>query len=314
MNPNLVGLVSLMVWGASVPVAKFLMGQIGMLAVIGFIQAFCGVMGLLRQRYLVKTTFDKAWFKNPYLYGRWFFFCAHVSCIFTACGLVSVANIPLVILLNYFWPTAIILCSIRFAGVHVTRPPFLIAGLILVVASLALEILSPHSLNAASLFSDPQDVTAYCIAFVGAWCWGMYSALSRKGGEQSGGGAVVPLFQITLSIALPLSFIPGNAAWDNLELMPALLLTVYAALQMLAYMCWDYGMRRGNIVFLSLCADFMVWISLGMAYLLLNASLGLTTVISGVMLVAGAMITRYGTLQKAQAQAKDQPAPVPTPD
>ena len=72
----------------------------------------------------------------------------------------------------------------------------------------------------------------------------------------------------------------------------------YGLLMFVADLCWDVGIRKGNIVLLSLCADFVPWISLATAWLLLDADITLKTAMAGAMLVIGAIITRYGTLIK----------------
>lgn len=300
INPNLIGLVSVLVWGASLPVSKILISQLGLLAVLGGLQAFCGLLGLIKRKYVTKIKLDKSIFKNPFLYGRWIFFVAHLSLIFTANSLVDKNNLSLVILLNYFWPTAIILLSVMFAGVKITRHLLFALGIILVLASLSIEILQFDAVSSKT-FENRTDIIAYVLAFIGSLCWGLYSMLSKKAGDSTGGSTVVPFFQLTLGLVLPISFIPGMATWQNIDLSISFIFLGYGLLQFAAYLCWDHGMRKGNIVFLSLCADFMPWISLATAYLLLGTNIGLKTAFSGALLVAGAMITRYGTLARKTA-------------
>ena len=62
---------------------------------------------------------------------------------------------------------------------------------------------------------------------------------------------------------------------------------------------------------LSLCADFIPWLSLAAANIMIGADIGLTTVVSAILLVFGAMITRYGTLVVPVNRLKRIPAPQP---
>lgn len=305
-NASLIGIVSVLVWGASLPVTKMLMMNLGIFAVMGGLQAFCAVLGLLKQKYVLKKRYDKKIFRNPLFYARWGFFVLHLSGIFLANYLVSKENISLVILLNYFWPTAIILFSILIAGVKITRIPPFIFGIFLVLVSLTIELMGPHALS-ISLFENKTDILAYVIAFIGSIFWGLYSAISRKTGDSTGGGMAIPLFQLSLALMLPISFLPGVSSWGNLDTRLAVIFFFYGLLQFAAYACWDHGMRKGNIIFLSLCADFMPWISLASAYVVLGTHIGITTVLSGVLLVLGAMTTRYGTLTKKPALAIPAP-------
>ena len=297
MNPTLIGLFAVIVWGMSLPFTRICEEHFGILAVMGAIFTGSGALGLLNNLWRRKGSFDRAVFLNPFLYGRGVFFSLHEILIMSAIVVVRKDNVPIVILINYLWPTAIILCSVLLAGVRIMRWWAFGLGSLVVLASLSIEMLGPHGFS-GEVFTDKTDCLAYVMAFVGAISWGLYCALSRRAGEATGGGTVIPFFQLTLALALPLSFLPGYATWENLKGWWYLLLGGYCILQFLAYLSWDFGMRKGNIVALSLCADFIPWLSLFTSYLLLGVTLENKTIIAAISLVAGAMITRYGTLQK----------------
>src|SRR6185312_11882518 len=88
--------------------------------------------------------------------------------------------------------------------------------------------------------------------------------------------------------------------WDHLTSSIALVLAGYCILQFLAYRSWDFGVRYGNLVILSLCADFIPWLSLLAAHTMLGVTIGNRTIVSALFLVIGAMITRYGTREATQ--------------
>jgi hypothetical protein len=68
-------------------------------------------------------------------------------------------------------------------------------------------------------------------------------------------------------------------------------------------------MRLGNVVALSLMADFIPWLSLLSTGLILHIAIGRNTVFSAALLISGAMVARYGTLQKkALVEPYDEPA------
>ena len=68
-----------------------------------------------------KTKISMQIFKNPFLYVRWAFFVGYLGFFFTANSIVAKENISMVILLNYLWPTGIIIFSVFLNGVKVTR-------------------------------------------------------------------------------------------------------------------------------------------------------------------------------------------------
>ena len=143
-----------------------------------------------------------------------------------------------------------------------------------------------------------MDRVAYALALGSALSWSFYTALTRRIGHQTGGAIMIPYFQLTLGLALPVSFLPGLYRWDHLTIGIAMLLACWCVLQFFAFLTWDFGTRKGNVVILSLCADFIPWLSLAVSHVLLGVEIGNKTILSALCLVAGAMITRYGTLSK----------------
>ena len=64
---------------------------------------------------------------------RWLLFCLNPTCVYTGVTMVTKPHLPFLILVNYIWPTAIIVFSILIAGVRITRLPFFIAGTLIVI-------------------------------------------------------------------------------------------------------------------------------------------------------------------------------------
>lgn len=306
MNPTLVGLFSVFVWGAALPFARTFEDRIGMLAYTGFMFSGVGFLGVLFHILRHDPLPGRAVFRNPAFYGRWFCFVFHEGGLLAALAMVQKQHVPFLILINYLWPTAVIACSILIAEVHVTRWWAFLAGAVIVVASLVNEVLGPGGFS-PELFSKTSDCLAYGIVFAGAIAWGFYSALSRRAGDSAGGGSVMPLYQLTLAALLPVSFLPGFARWQNAGNTDFLFMALYCFLLFLAYLSWDFGMRKGNVVVISLCADSIPWISLFSAHFVLNVEITARTMVSAAALVLGAVVARYGTLKKTSRATYDAP-------
>jgi drug/metabolite transporter (DMT)-like permease len=74
---------------------------------------------------------------------------------------------------------------------------------------------------------------------------------------------------------------------------------LFAALfNFIAYLCWDIGLRKGNIFSLTLLADFIPWMSLAAVSLLLGVELNWRTLMSALLLVAGAVIARLSAMRR----------------
>jgi drug/metabolite transporter (DMT)-like permease len=299
VSPTLVGASSVLIWGGALPIVKAVEDQIGLLAFMGFTYATMAAFGLINHllRLRRRPLPENAIFPNRYFYGRWLFFVLHEGLLTAGIYLVQRRHMPFLILINYLWPTAIILCSVLLGAVTIRRWWAFLIGSLVVILSMLPEIIGPVGV-ASNLFTRRTDCLAYLIVLLGAVSWGMYSALSRREGDATGGATVLPIFQATLGLALPASFLPGMATWTRLTLVSGLLLGGYCFLLFLAYIAWDLGMRRGNVVVLSLFADLIPWLSLVSTSLMLHIAIGRTAVFSAVLLVSGAMIARYGTLQK----------------
>ncbi len=296
LNPTLAGACSVVIWGSALPIVKLVEERIGLLAFMGFAYSVIAAFGLISY-WLRRRPLPAGLFRKRPFYARWLFFVLHEGLLTAAIFLVQKNNMPLVILINYLWPTAIILCSVLLAVVKVTRWWAFLLGSSAVLLSLVAELVGPGGFT-RELFSRRADCWAYLLVFIGAISWGMYSALSRRYGDATGAAMVLPLFQATLGLALPISLLPGRSTWARLGPGPLLLLVGYCFLLYLSYAAWDFGMRRGNVVLLSLFADLIPWLSLASANLLLHVSIGSRALTSAVVLIAGAMLARYGTLQK----------------
>jgi len=278
------------------PIAKSVEDQIGLVAFLGFAFTAMAVFGVIRQLLLREPLPDRGIFRDWRLYARWSCFVLHEGFLAASLALVQRRHMPFVILLNYLWPTAIILCSVSLSAVSVTRWWSVILGSLLVLSSIGFEVLGP-SPSTTDLFTSKTDCLAYLLAFIGAASWGLYSALSRRFGPRTGGASVLPLFQATLGTALVFSFLPGSAAWSHFTLKAAVLLAGYCFLLFVAYLTWDAGMRCGNVVLLSLFADLIPWLSLFTTSLMLHVAIPSQAAVAAVVLVAGAIITRMGTTQ-----------------
>lgn len=297
VNPTFLGLFSILTWGIAVPFMRMISDQIGIAAYVGTIFTCVAILGLIRNKIRGSLFPDKAVLRNRFFYGRWLFFAVHTIFLSIGISIVQKEHVPFVILLNYLWPTAIIFFSILLAGVHVTRLWALLLGSAIVISSLAFEILGPSALS-EGMFINPMDCVAYALVFCGALSWGVYSALSRRAGEETGGSSVLPFFQLTVGLFLPLSFLPGMSSWEGISTYGPYMMAGFVCMQFLAFLAWDNGMRRGNVVILSLCADTIPWLSLAATSFLLNMEIGQGTIISSICLVMGAVVTRYGILQK----------------
>ena len=155
-------------------------------------------------------------------------------------------------LVNYFWPALILLIMPVFFVCRVNWA-ILGAGLLLCLSGVGMALLRDVSI-ADVMRNMADDWPAFLIMTGAAFLWAFYSNAARKwAGRASGAG----WFMLTSGLVLlvmwrldggPLGFEPGMT-------LPFLVhaLVVNAA----AYALWELGVRRGDLRFLGLAANFL---------------------------------------------------------
>lgn len=150
-------------------------------------------------------------------------------------------------LINYLWPLFIVLGSALMPGeklrwYHVLGALLGFSGMVLVVA------------GKSGFVIEEKNVFGYLVALASAFAWASYSLLSRKMAKVP--TTVVAAFCLITSIlALICHFIfnePFILPADRIQWMAVLLLGLFPV--GLAFYCWDFGVKRGNIQLLGVAS------------------------------------------------------------
>ena len=297
MNALLAGLVAIFLWGGVLPVVKIACEGGGALMALAVIQGLAGLIGVALMLATGRLPLASRIYLNKWYWIRLALYAAHIISIYFALNFVTRNHMPEVLFCNYLWPTFVLLYSALIAGVVVYRRRLFIIGLFFVVVALFVEIgLGGRSGHAAASMTW-NFWSSIGLAFSGAHAWGLYSALTRRFGEVSGGGAVVPTFMIIVSLVVGGVLFVQDGSLPLISSSFSFAVALAALSNVVAYWCWDYGMRHGDVVVLSLLADFIPWISLTVTALALGVTVSGRTMITAGVLVAGALITRKGTIR-----------------
>ena len=291
------GSLSVLLWGCILPLVRLAIEQRGLLSTIIGIQAIGGISGLLILGLRGSLKVPLETFFSPFFFARQALFVSHVLCVYFAMSVVDRSAVPAVIFCNYLWPSLVLLYSIPIAHLRVPRPGIFAAGTALVIAALTLEF----GWREFAELNEESGWGSIVLALFAANAWGAYSAITRRSGATSGGAVATPLFQLSCAIvgALLLFVRSEPVALGEVFSSPPILMA--GALNFVAYLCWDIGIRRGNVVTLSLLADFIPWLSLAATSILLGVSIELITKVSAFILVFGALTTRIGTLEREKS-------------
>jgi len=298
IHPTLIGLVAPLLWSSALPFVKNTSPDIGALYLPAIIMISSGCLGIL----YFSATGQRCWdaFKSPRFFPRWCLFATNLLLLYPAVHIVKKPNFPGVLLLNYLWPTFTLLFTLILTRQPV-KPFKLLIGCCLVLIGLAVEILTNTIIGTTE--GTEVEPIPYTLAFGAAVSWGLYSAFNRKWGESAGGVQAVPLLMLITGAALlilaALSEVPPKFSSETLA--PLIYL---CCMPFFSNVAWDIGTRRGNLALLSLVCDFIPWVALTLTALYLKIPLGETTLISAVLIVFGAIVSRFSLIQPKRAQSE----------
>lgn len=192
-------------------------------------------------------------------------------------------------LVNYFWPSLILVLMPLFSAC-VVRWGILVSGMACCVAGVGCAFLWGAS------FQDLARVVrgnwpAFVMMLFAAFLWAFYSNAVRKwGGTANGTGwfqmtGGVCFLALWLGSGEPIGFTAGM-------LLPLLLHAL--VVNALAYLCWDYGVRWGDIGLMGTLANFLPIASVvfGLWYLGDQATPGLW--LGAALVTCGAVLCRRG--------------------
>jgi drug/metabolite transporter (DMT)-like permease len=218
-------------------------------------------------------------------------FVSHVLLLYVAVQLVDRAALPGVVFCNYLWPTLVMLYSLFLTNLRIARRAVFAAGIAVVLVAIFVEFGS--ALFDVSL--SRSSAIAFLFAFLAANSWGAYSAFTRRCGDVGGGSAVTPLFLLTCGgVGFVLSGFTAATPMAASHFSVSGIAIVIGVCNFMAYLCWDVGMRKGNVVTLTLLADFIPWLSLVAMNVLLGVGIADRTFASAFLLVCGGVIARIG--------------------
>lgn len=289
-HPTLIGIIAPLLWSTTLPCIKKCSPDIGALYLPAIQCLTSGSLGFLYFGVTGQGCLDSL--KCPRFVPRLCIFMLYFLMLYPAVHIVQKPNFPGVLLLNYLWPTFTLLFTLALTR-QAVKPFRLLVGSCFVVVGLGIEIL-PNTIVAGSV-SAQVDPIPYMLAFGSAVAWGLYSAFNKQWGDAAGGAQAIPLLMLITGIALLIlaALSESGPRFSSDTVLP---LTYLCSAPFFANVAWDIGTRRGNLPLLSLVCDFIPWIALTLTALYLEIQLGEATIISAVLIVCGAVISRLSLL------------------
>jgi len=247
VNPGTVsGFVAILLWSATVALARSLSEQLGPLTAAAAVYGVSGTLAITRLLFTRDKMRQIRELPLKYLTGCGALFVTYMLLLFLAVGLAKGREQVLEVgLLNYLWPALTILLSIVLLKKKANF--LLLPGTCLALCGIFLVVTQGIRFSWDAFFHNIMgNPISYALGLGAALSWALYSVLTRRWAHGETEGAVdvfLPAAGITLALFCFLA--DEQSLWSLRSVGEATFLGVATYL---AYGLWDSAMRRGNVV------------------------------------------------------------------
>jgi len=290
------GLAALAIWSLSVALMRGLSESIGTLTGPALASLLGGVLALVFMRLRGESPSRMLGLPRRYLWGCGSLFVLTNVTLYLAIGACAQRSQVLVVgLVNYLWPVLTVALSVPVLGRRAGKA--LPLGCLIAAAGTAAAMLGgPEAAGAdPGFWLSARGAFALAMALVAALTWGLYSNLARLWGSPEQGA--VPIFVLATALGLGVMRLlrPEASHWTLKGVLE--LCALGAASLMAAYALWDWGMRRGEHAFLSVCSYFVPVASTAVSSAYLGVRPGANVLIGCVLVAAGAIVSRSSLVE-----------------
>lgn len=281
MNGNVVGISALVMWSV-LPVLVAFTGNVPPIFLSGLVH-FIGFLTCLSFQIVKKDNIFSYWRRPLADYAFWIVGAG----IYTLLMLVAMKMIPIfeALILNYLWPLLLVLFSFFIQKNKISGTD--VAGMAIGFIGIAVLFFPSHD----HLFAD--FTIGHAIAIFAATLWALYSVLAKK--KSYPAGFFAPLFLIFSLICFALHFVYEPTIMPiGIEWIAVILLGIFRV----SYICWDYAMRHGNVIFLASLSYFLPLIS---SLFLVMMNLGPHkpgVALGAALIIAGCLIVNFQHIRK----------------
>jgi drug/metabolite transporter (DMT)-like permease len=285
------GIIACLIWSSAVFVTSSFVPAVGALKAAGIEMMFGGTFLLLVNA--AQGKLGAMFAHSP----KFFILCGsswmlNLTLFWLALGKAKTPNeVVITGLINYLWPVLTLLLSLPILGKKARW--LLIPGVLTAVAGIVLGKLAvtPARLEADQLLLHFNAV-AYLLAFLDAIAWALYSNFSARYAAPAGSSPVA-LFMLTVSAPL---YFAGVATGEDSVVTPwlFLLLLGWACTSGIAYLLWDIGMRKGNVVTISAFAMMTPLLSTVITASLTGVGLPINLLLAAGLVVVGSYVSGKG--------------------
>jgi drug/metabolite transporter (DMT)-like permease len=296
------GFLSILLWGTSIAVGRFAIGEVGLLRGPLIMSLTSGIIGtaLLLSRRAERK-------KLRSLPAAYWPVCGGLFVLYTLAYNLGVGlardgrQVLAFAVLNYLWPVL----TVVFSALIFRRRArvWLALGLLLATAGIVLAFVSRSSgaapLTLGGILADFSSSPA--VYFLGLFCgvsWALYSNLGRKIAGANDANPVPLLFLATGAVFLSLFLagaFPAEGGREAVHWSAAAIASLAyrsLAVDLLAYIFWDAAMRRGDQLLVAVVSFGTPLLSTACISLILGVRPGWLFWLACFLLTAGAAVSR----------------------
>jgi drug/metabolite transporter (DMT)-like permease len=237
-------------------------------------------------------------------------FVINAASLYAAIGLVKPMGegndrTPVIIvgLLNYLWPSLVLLLSVP---IQRNRARWTLwPGALLAVGGIALVNITAGDMSWAGVKANlASNALPFGLAFVAAVMWGVYSNYSCIW-HGRGAGNGVPLFLFTTGVIMALIHFARPAppaVWSSEVVLILLYMIIFPTT--LSYAFWDTAVRKGNFVVVGVVSYFTPLLSTAISAAVLKIHTNVWLWVGCALVIAGAVACKVSLKERAEERPR----------
>lgn len=284
---TLIGLIAILLWSSIVGLIRSVSESFGATGGAALIYTVGSIL-------LVFTVgFPKlSEFPRRYLFWGSILFVAYELCLSLSLGYANNSQQAIEIgMVNYLWPTFIIIAAILFNGQKANVLIF--PGVILSLLGIAWVLGGDKGIDPLILMENVKDnPLSYGLAFSGAVIWAAYSIVTAR--MASGKNGVTLFFMLT-ALALWVKYSIDGVNTLEFSYHALMMLALAGGAMGFGYAAWNVGILHGNVTILAGVSYFTPVLSAALAAVVLNTPLSLSFWQGAGMVCVGSVICWLAT-------------------
>jgi len=282
------GIVALLLWSTTVAFTRGLAESLGIYASVAITMTLGGAIGTAYLALVQRKLGQVLRMSRSYLLGGALLYTIYMTSFYLAIGWARDRETVIEAgLINYLWPglTLVFAAVLRQKRATWLLPP----GILIAVAGVALASL-PADYSLAGCGAKLQaNWAVYLLALTAAVTWALFSNLSRI---WAGGADVsaAPLFLLCSGLVMAGMALIAREPQQWTGATVGLVAFVTLGPTLLAYLFWDYGIRKGRLVLLASLSFFTPLFSTLISCLFLRQTARPALWLACALIIAGAII------------------------